>query len=432
MKKHWKYLLLLLLVPGFLACGDDPSPLPDDPDDENPTTFERSYAFSRSMPENVLRSYLSRSITMAEFLTADEFIYDSAIPQREDDERMLIDMGAKFVGRSIFMWGSENKAANPDFFAKAKQSLEQMHALDGDLIFQACIFEIVTTKVNEIAVPAWVFEAFNLDVEDRMFDYSKMINTSGKFVNQWADGASVPDVSRLETRMWFYFLAKNYIDIGIEAIHWGQVELDAMADKNNNYEGWNDVLTRVRDYASENARRKFILSDGHVPGGGLVVDGNLLLDFHSFPLRMREIYGKSQETELVLYYEDAFYRRSKGGTTPSGWEIKSLPYLVEFDNFGISSFPGEAKLSSTWVWGYDEITWFSLQPEDYRNEFLKYAWDWIEEYDPIGNLQMPGNRKVVPYAGSWNERYRANRKTADFEHGYSQEETIKQIWSDDE
>jgi hypothetical protein len=38
-------------------------------------------------------------------------------------------------------------------------------------------------------------------------------------------GASVPDISRLETRMFFYFMAKKYMEIGIEAIHFGQAEL---------------------------------------------------------------------------------------------------------------------------------------------------------------------------------------------------------------
>jgi len=29
-------------------------------------------------------------------------------------------------------------------------------------------------------------------------------------------------MSRLETRMWFFFLASSYIDVGIEAIHFGR------------------------------------------------------------------------------------------------------------------------------------------------------------------------------------------------------------------
>ena len=35
----------------------------------------------------------------------------------------------------------------------------------------------------------------------------------------------VPDVSRPETRLWFYYQAASYIDAGCEGIHFGQVEI---------------------------------------------------------------------------------------------------------------------------------------------------------------------------------------------------------------
>ncbi len=47
----------------------------------------------------------------------------------------------------------------------------------------------------------------------------------------------------------------------------------------------------------------------------------------------------------------------------SGWKCDALPYLVEFDNFGISRKPGVADTASHFIWGYDEITWFYLLPE---------------------------------------------------------------------
>ena len=43
-------------------------------------------------------------------------------------------------------------------------------------------------------------------------------------------------------------------------------------------------------------------------------------------------------------------------------------YLVEFDNYGRSRRPGEASQGRFWIWGWDEITWFSQQPEDARND----------------------------------------------------------------
>jgi hypothetical protein len=101
-------------------------------------------------------------------------------------------------------------------------------------------------------------------------------------------------------------------------------------------------------------------------------------------MRLKEICESPQEAEFKKYYLDAIYGRTKGGTTPSGWYCEKGPYIVEFDNFGISDYPGTCILTDYFVWGYDEITWFALQPEDYRKEFLKYAHDWVRIVDPNG------------------------------------------------
>ncbi|MEN8156463.1 MAG: hypothetical protein ABFS10_05905 [Bacteroidota bacterium] len=412
------------MIPIFFACnGEEPGPDPD-------PGFERSYHFDGTMQENVLRSYLSRAIVQAEVCTPDRFLQDGQTPLREDDERMLLNLGAKHIGRSAFLWARENYAADPGFFSGIQSNIKRLHQEDSELLFQACIFEVITTSVNQVAVPPWVFEAFNLPVEERKFSYDQMINENGTHVGLFAADASVPDVSRQETRMWFYFMAKQYIDAGIEAIHWGQVELIAMEDKKQDFAGWSEILEMVREYGKINARRHWVLCDGHMPSGGITVEGRLLFDYHSFPIRAREKPYSPQECELVNYHLDAFYGRSKGGITPSGWECESLPYLVEFDNGGISDHPGQADVTSTWMWGYDEISWFAVQPEEYRNEFLEYAWERVRDLDQAGYLQMPGNRVIIISQGSAG-RYRANTKTTEFPFGFSQEETIRTIWNSD-
>ena len=79
------------------------------------------------------------------------------------------------------------------------------------------------------------------------------------------------------------------------------------------------MLGLVRAYAAKHARRHMVLCDAHVPSGGLVRDGQLLLDFHSFPLRIKEVPDKPQEAILKVGFSDGIYGRSKGGMTPSGW-----------------------------------------------------------------------------------------------------------------
>lgn len=389
--------------------------------------FERSYALSEgNIPRNVLDSYLSRSILHAEYLNTEGFYNDGPNPYKEDDFRMLKEVGAKFIGRAIYSWDIPEAFADPAFLANAKERVEQMHAYDPEVIFQACLFEIVSTKVTQVPVPAWVFEAFGLPVEARNFDYTQMLNEEGKFVNHWREGASVPDITRLESQLFFYFMAVEYINIGIEALHFGQVELMAMQDDGSGVDAWNTVLKKVRDYALLHARRGTVLCDSHMPSGGLLRDGQLLFDFVSFPMRVKEIVGDPQKGELKKFHLDAIYGRTKGGITPSGWNCDHAPYIVELDNFGISDHPGTPNLNDHFVWGFDEISWFANQPEAYRNEFLEYADGWIERVDPNGFIQMPGSRVTTGTSGN---RYRANTPSDSCPIGMGQEEVIKKIWN---
>ena len=119
-----------------------------------------------------------------------------------------------------------------------------------------------------------------------------------------------PDVSRPETKLWFYFLAASFIDLGIEAIHFGQVEL--MNGNDRDLTNYSQVLDLIRSHAAKHARRHMILCDAHVPRGGFVRDGRLLMDFHSFPLRIMEVPDRPQEAVLKVGFSDGLYGRSRG------------------------------------------------------------------------------------------------------------------------
>ena len=197
-----------------------------------------------------------------------------------------------------------------------------------------------------------------------------------------------------------------------------------------NLEHWSDVVSGARRYAKAHARRHFVVCDAHVPGGGLVSDGRLVYDFHSFPLRIEELPDKPREARLRIGYTDAIYGRSKGGITPSGWECEHLPYLVEFDNYGRSRKPGEAGMGPFWVWGWDEITWFSQQSPTDRNAWLRYAWSWVREHDSAGHVQMPGAR-IISGSVDGNRWYDVNTFSDATPNGFGQEETIREIWAND-
>ena len=383
-------LLLCLLGTGGKGLGSENKKKPN-------------YFFKGKISRTVLENYLARSATVASLLHL----------TLDDDLRMMQNTGVKFAGRVIWMWGGESKI--DALIDKGIPFVKRIHAMDPDIILQGAIFEIITTDVNNVPIPASVFEEFNLAPENRNFNYEKMIYPFGHRVNHWDKDASVPDMSRTETKMWFFYVAKRWIDLGLEAIHFGQVEI--MDDRDRKRVHWRDVIARIRSYAMKHARRNIVLCDAHVPSGGIVHDGKLMFDLHSFPSRPKSLKGQPHKAILEKGFSDSIYGRSAGGLTPSGWSCESLPYIVEIDNFGSSDHAGEYRESDKiHVWGWDEINWFINQPESYRNEWLEYAYRWVRENDPNGYFQLP-LRRFQHYSASMHDP-----------KGKRQEETIKKIW----
>ncbi len=381
---------------------------------------------STGVSRNVLENYLDKSITMVYLLMPDKPEGRRVYSYHNDDVRMVKETGAKFLGRTIYRWGGESLLNEPNFWTRARQIADDLHTADQDIVLQGCLFEIITTDVNNVPVPAWVFEHFGLPVENRNFSYDSMLNNDGKLVDHWHTGCSVPDISRPETKLWFTYLAGAYMEVGVEALHLGQIELIGMNDPER--EHWADVIGHIRAIAHDKARRGWVLLDAHTPYFGMVKDGVSLLDFNSFPLRVCEIPETPYHGKLQEGYLDSLYGRSMGCKSPSGWSAEHLPYLVEFDNFGISKEPGKANLESHFIWGWDEISWFAQQPEEYRNQWLRYAWQWLRDNDSNGHLEMPGSR-MITCPNETGGNYRAARRSDACPVGYSQELVIAELWS---
>ncbi len=375
------------------------------------------FAFDRTISRPVLENYLARSICIEGMLNGRGPL--------QDDVRMIKAVGAKYIARALCLWGAER-----NFLADVKRAKEQIPAVlaaDPDLVLEACVFETVSPKVSTIAIPDWVFRDLNQPVEARNFRYEDIIYPEGQ--RRAMGNAQVPDESRSETQLWFYYQAASYIDAGCEAIHFGQVEIMNRNDRGN--ARWLQLISQVRQYAAKHARRHMVLCNGHVPTGGLMHEGNPILDFNAFPLRIKETPDKPQEAILELGFSDGLYNRSKGGRTFSGWTCEHLPYIVELDNYGRSDHPGRPNAQGggfLWIWGYDEITWFGLQPPDYRARWLQYAWDWVRKTDPNGYLEMPGGRTATSAELRW---YFANEPSEACPTGRGDEAAIRAVWARD-
>ena len=62
----------------------------------------QKYTFDRSgISREVLENYLSRAVTLTEFLIENPFYNDAPLSDKEDDIRMLKALKAKFIGSTV-------------------------------------------------------------------------------------------------------------------------------------------------------------------------------------------------------------------------------------------------------------------------------------------------------------------------------------------
>ncbi len=356
--------------------------------------------FDGSMPRRVLEYYLSRAATA-------QWIYLS--DTLDDDIRVILKAGIKFLGRASGIW----KAEMPDeeHFALSRRAAEKIHAADPEIILQACIFEAVYREnLESVKIPARVFEAFGLAPEDRCFSYDDCL---------LEPGSHMPDISRLETQMWFYYRAVNYIDCGYEAFHMGQIHLYTAKDRG--YKAIGRVIAMIRAYGKQHARRHKVLLDAH--SHSLVVNGVSLLDYNAMPFTRYPVLDRPGE-RLVLVREG----KSGGGISPEGVYEKALPFLYEYDNWGGKDLWAHEHLTDeqrAWAqwWGYDQIAWFASQEEEARNAFLDYTFKWTAVNNPDGFFAFPLRRPLQ--SGEEAEGYpfyKLNNRSDACPDGFSQED----------
>ena len=343
------------------------------------------YRFDGSISQEVLENYLSHAVTHTG-LGMDNFAPSQTF---EDDVRMLLHEGAKYIGRAGLIWEG---TPEEEHFAICRERAEYIHKLDPDIILQGCIFEYIEKcQVDVLPIPAWVFEEFGLEPEERCFSYDAMLNPTGRYVNHWGRERSVQDITRLETQMYLYYSARRYIDAGFESIHFGQVHLIGAADEG--FQCWWEILQRIRGHAKKHARRHYVLCDAHTHG--ITVNGHMLFDYNAWPIRLREVVESPMDVTVQEGYNNSIFGHSLGGISPSGWYAEDMPFIVEVDNFGPSRFSGEPRIDSHFAWGYDEITWFSMISREKRHAFLRYLNSWVNEHYPHGWVQMPSRRLIT-------------------------------------
>lgn len=423
--------------------------------DVNLTTIDPNATndFTGGVNRATLENLLARSITLSGMAVGEGV----AGHYFKDNLRMVKNIQPNYIARAAFSWDvypsetDSNMADDEAFFDAAVYYANLVHTEMPDVILEGCIFETAYSAydpdtqdridmgfngagVEQIPVPSWVLSEFGEDpCSPRNFSYTDMIYADGRYENHWLPGTDVPDISRQEAQMWFYYRACRFIDAGYEGLHLGQIEM--MSENDPDHTALQSLLTRIRDYAAVNARRHWVFINAHTHG--MAVNGNLLFDFHMFPLRPKEVVGSPYDAVLEMGHLDSIYGNSLGGTSPSGWTCDALPYAVEVDNSVGEYDPAHnPDVNHFTVWGWDESSWFSHQDEDFRNKWTWYAYKWVRNNDQNGWFMVLGARPSadpVPVGlgqlGGLTWYYRANTFNADCLVGFNQEETIKDIWN---
>lgn len=383
----------------------------------------KNYYFDTTIEKEVLENYLKRSVTAA------FFIHTKTL---EDDLRAIKNLGVKFIGRASGVW--EPDLDDEEHFRKSKYLADRVHEVDEDIILQACIFEAVYRHIENFKVPAYVLEAFGLPVEERGFRFEKMRFPQKPQGFIWGEDGALPDINELETRLWFYYRATRYIDAGYEALHMGQIHLYTANDRG--MEKMSELVQMIRDYARVHARRHKVLLDAH--SHGISIRGKLLLDYHAMPFTRYPVLDRKGE-KLVLVREGF----SEGGENPNGWSAETMPYLMEYDNWGgkvVEDFEQYSYEERAWFdwWGYDQIGWFANQDAEGQKQFLEYTYKWTAINNVNAYFEIPFRRTLGEAAVSmkradngemdYQDYYQINEKSPACTMGFSQEDTVKHLW----
>jgi hypothetical protein len=223
----------------------------------SPLVEDDAYRFSGSISQTVLANYLSRSIAMPGLWSHHAVAVGDA-SQYSAGLRMLEQLGPKHVPFACDASWESSVAPDADtVLAAGKIVTRDLHEIDREIIVGGACYETAGAAADTVRIPGWVFDEMHLPYEDRTFRWERMVYSN----DQTRDGhtnAPAIDITQLESRMWYYFWSRSYIDLGVEHMHFGELESLSRND-GPGFLHYRNLLARVQDYAARRARRGLVL-----------------------------------------------------------------------------------------------------------------------------------------------------------------------------
>jgi hypothetical protein len=334
--------------------------------------------------------------------------------------KMLVDLNASLIVRAVNLYDTHQELRpGTGIYEGAKQLVIDVNAAYDCRglrrpIIQAGIFEHINQYVSYVTIPASLINEFKYE---EGFDSNLYLDSNGqpkevKFShlriqfdnpNQWTN--TVPDLRKIEARMWILYMAKIFIDLGYKSIHLG-----LMGSQDLTLIYTNEVLTRIRSYAAQ--KNTFVLLTNEnkksQKRGGY---NTFLYDYDSNALRVREIsspqvigdYNCTNAVNSQLFNGTPFATvANKGfidycvlrqnqpttsGVSPLGCDYPIMPYNTYFDfgrgliSTGGLPSPTPANTAES-TWGYSDARWFADEiGEAGRTYWMGYAISTLRSFD---------------------------------------------------
>jgi len=349
--------------------------------------------------------------------------------------RSMIDLKASIILRAANTWGKYGlMKPGTLFYQSMKQIVIDINAAydcNGlkRPVIQGTIFENIDAGVDQVPIPAEIITAYKTEPG---FESSYYLDALGNpktnlFFhltrirnNIFGSGLSdCPDITRIEARMWFYYQAKLFIDLGYTSIHMGQLNNWGRPDQPN-YANTAATLAKIRAYAQSKSTFVLLTQENFralkYPG-----TNTFMFDYDSRALRIREISnpqvcGDFDCTNAPVNYlvnspcaSEAFpavidqcvvsAQGNTSGVNPVyNTATPYQPFNTYFD-FGPGDYPNPGVASGgcgsnpQWgTWGWDDTKWFAMKIHEPCRAF------WMDDaiprlrqyYNGFGFMAAPG------------------------------------------
>ena len=292
--------------------------------------------------------------------------------------QFLESSGTKFLHWGDLGWARIYTATDWQAITAAADTIHGS-AWGGDIILECGIMEaIYPSQADNQRIPDWYLQVLqDLGIQQQRafgpngpqyFCYEAMFDRNAPdwpYVDIWGSGSGAPDITMLETLLWYAWLAGEYIDAGFEGIMWGQIMMTGTRDYD--HAASYGLCEFARQWANARGYRQAMTLTSHVnrDWNFPTNSSNPVFTHLTWPTRMS--YTTNTGFGMQFGVGVAAAPPQQGGQ-----EIEAilqlsgdLPILLEIDNYA----PGQTIVCNE---GWDEITAFARKPAADRRAFLDH------------------------------------------------------------